>query len=121
MGYDGIVPNYQLVDFDKIPGVPCPCGTARRAFADVPEYPATIHVTSISEDAKLHYHKKVTETYFFLECAPDAKMEFDGEIVPVRPGICIRIPPGVRHRAIGRMQVLIVAIPKFDPVDEWLD
>jgi len=31
------------------------------------------------------------------------------------------IPPGVRHRAIGKMRVLIVAYPKFDPKDEWLD
>ena len=74
-----------------------------------------------SADAKLHYHKKLTETYFFLEGGVDAKMELDGDIVPVRPGVCIRIPPCVRHRAIGRMQVLIVAIPKFDPADEWLD
>ena len=54
-----------------------------------------------SADAKLHYHKKLTETYFFLEGGVDAKMELDGDIVPVRPGVCIRIPPGVRHRAIG--------------------
>jgi hypothetical protein len=27
----------------------------------------------------------------------------------------------VRHRAIGQMKVLIVALPKFDPADEWLD
>jgi len=40
-----------MVDFAEIPGVACPCGTARRAFADTPEYPATIHVTDISEDA----------------------------------------------------------------------
>jgi len=26
---------YRLVDFAEVPGVPCPCGTARRAFADV--------------------------------------------------------------------------------------
>src|SRR5438309_9046661 len=32
--------RYHLVDFADVPGVPCPCGTARRAFADVPEVPA---------------------------------------------------------------------------------
>jgi hypothetical protein len=31
------------------------------------------------------------------------------------------IPPGVRHRALGRMRVLIVVLPKFDPEDEWFD
>jgi hypothetical protein len=27
----------------------------------------------------------------------------------------------VRHRAIGRMRVLIVVLPKFNPDDEWFD
>ncbi len=110
-----------VVDFAAIPGVPCPCGTARRAFADVPEFPATIHITEISEDAAVHYHKRLTETYYFLECGPDARMELDGQLTAVKPGHCILIPPGVRHRAIGRMKVLIVPMPKFDPADEWLD
>lgn len=113
--------HYQVVDFDDIPGVPCPCGTARRAFADVADYPATIHVTSISADAALHYHKRITETYYFLECQPDARMQLNDEVVPVKPGMCILIPPGTRHKAIGEMKVLIVALPKFDPEDEWLD
>jgi len=38
--------------------------------------------------------------------------------LPVRPGTCIFIPPGVRHRAVGRMTVLIVVVPKCDPLDE---
>jgi mannose-6-phosphate isomerase-like protein (cupin superfamily) len=113
--------RYRVVDFDEIPGVPCPCGTARRAFADVQEFPATVHVTSITFDAKLHYHKRLTETYYFLECGPQARMQLDDETLAVRPGMCILIPPGVRHRAIGEMKVLIVALPKFDPTDEWLD
>jgi mannose-6-phosphate isomerase-like protein (cupin superfamily) len=71
--------------------------------------------------AKLHYHKRLTETYYFLECDESAAMQLDGEVVPVRPGMCVLIRPGVRHRAIGRMTVLIVAMPKFDPEDEWLD
>src|SRR5262249_12649216 len=55
-GYDERLGQYRIVDFTEIPGVPCPCGTARRAFADIPEFPATVHVTSISIDAQLHYH-----------------------------------------------------------------
>jgi mannose-6-phosphate isomerase-like protein (cupin superfamily) len=113
--------TYRIVDFATIPGVPCPCGTARRAFADVEEFPCTIHVTEIRQDAELHYHKKLTETYYFLECEENPQMQLENEIIPVKPGMCIMIPPGVRHRAIGRMRVLIVAYPKFDPTDEWLD
>jgi mannose-6-phosphate isomerase-like protein (cupin superfamily) len=59
--------------------------------------------------------------YYFLECGPEAQMQLDNEFRAVKPGLCILIPPGVRHRAIGRMKVVIVASPKFDPSDEWLD
>jgi len=112
---------YEIVDFASLPGTACPCGTARRGFANVPDYPATIHVTEISVDARLHYHKRITETYYFLECEPEAKMQLGDEIIAVQPGTAILIRPGTRHRAIGKMKVLIVAIPKFDPSDEFED
>lgn len=111
----------RIVDFADIPGTPCPCGIARRAFADVEDFPATVHVTDIREDAQVHYHKRLTEAYYFLECADDAAMHLDGERIPVRTGMSILIPPGVRHSALGKMRVLIVAMPKFDPSDEWFD
>ena len=113
--------NYELVDFAGLPGVPCPCGVARRAFVDVPDYPATVHVTEIAVDARRHYHRRLTETYYILECGAGAQMELDDDVLPVHPGLCILIRPGVRHRAIGRMKVLIVVLPKFDPADEWFD
>jgi mannose-6-phosphate isomerase-like protein (cupin superfamily) len=113
--------RYQLVDFSQLEGVDCPCGTAKRAFADVADYPATIHKTEISEDAKKHYHRHQTEAYYFLECQDDARMELGDDIVPVKAGMCLLIPPGVRHRAIGRMTILNIVIPKFDPDDEHFD
>lgn len=115
------VPGVDIVDFDKIAPTRCPCGMARRAFADVDDFPATLHMTEISADARLHYHKHLTETYFFLECDADAKMQLDDQTVSVKPGMSILIRPGVRHRAIGRMRVLIFVLPKFDPTDEWFD
>src|SRR3954468_20306600 len=96
-------PPYEMVDFAHISGVPCPCGTARRAFADVVDFPGTVHRTEISENARLHYHKRLTETYYFLQCEPGAQMQLNDEIFPVHPGMCIMIRPGTRHRAIGRM------------------
>jgi mannose-6-phosphate isomerase-like protein (cupin superfamily) len=113
--------RWKMADFSQIPGVPCPCGTARRAFHGVPEFPGTLHVTEISENAQRHYHKTLTETYVILECEDDARLELDGELIPVRPLQACVIPPGVRHRAVGRMRVLIVVIPEFDPADEWFD
>ena len=82
------------------------------------DFPGTIHRTEITADAKLHFHRKLTETYYVLRCQPDAKMQLDDDLVPLRPGTCVLIPPGVRHRAVGEMTVLIVVLPKFDPDDE---
>jgi mannose-6-phosphate isomerase-like protein (cupin superfamily) len=57
----------------------------------------------------------------FKKCAPGAQMQLDDEVIDVHPGLCVMIRPGVRHRAIGTMKVLIVVLPKFDPADEWFD
>ena len=113
--------GYEIADFSRIAGVACPCGTSRRAFMEVPDFPGTIHRVEIAIDARLHYHKRLTETYYFLECEPGAQMQLNDEVLDVRPGTCIMIRPGTRHRAIGKMKVLIVVFPKFDPADEWVD
>ena len=81
----------------------------------------SLHVTDISVAAKSHYHKNITETYFFLECDAGASMELDGELVPVQPHTAIVIPPGTWHRAVGKMKVMLIASPKFDPADEWFE
>ena len=115
---EAIEKRYRIVDFDQLPGVDCPCGVARRALADVDEFPGTVHRTEITVDAKLHYHRRLSETYYILDCDADARMQLDDDLLPIRPGTCIFIPPGVRHRAVGKMTVLIVVFPKFDPQDE---
>lgn len=81
----------------------------------------TVHQVEISLDAQTHYHKKQTEVYYFLECEPGAQMEIDGELIPVRVGMSVYIPPGTRHRAVGKMKILNLVMPKFDPEDEWFD
>jgi mannose-6-phosphate isomerase-like protein (cupin superfamily) len=113
--------RYEVADFAHLAPIPCPCGQARRAFGEVEDFPGTIHVTEISADARTHYHRRLTETYYFLECGPGAKMQLDDDVIDVHPGMCVMIRPGVRHRAIGKMKVLIVVLPKFDPEDEWFD
>lgn len=113
-------PRYQVVELAALEGAACPCGVARRAFVGA-DSPMTFHLTEIAADAKLHYHKDHTEIYYVLKCDADAEMQLDHDIVPLRPGLCILIPPNVRHRAIGKMQTLIVSYPPFDPTDEWFD
>lgn len=113
--------SFEMIDFSELPGTPCPCGTARRGLMDVESVPYSLHLTEISVNAKTHYHKRITETYFILECDEEAALELDGELHPVKPRTAILINPGTRHRAVGKMTVVIVASPKFDPSDEWFD
>jgi mannose-6-phosphate isomerase-like protein (cupin superfamily) len=69
----------------------------------------------------VHYHKRLTETYFILQCKPGAYLELNGNKLAIEPQMAVLIPPGTRHRAVGEIQVAIVAWPKFDPEDEWFD
>lgn len=110
----------EIIDFDHLPAVACPCGTSQRALAEVADYPATLHRTEISSEAKAHYHRRLTETYYVLECEPDAQLELDGRRLAVKPGTCVLIRPGVVHKAVGRMTILNFVLPKFDPEDEVL-
>ncbi|MFO0928176.1 MAG: cupin domain-containing protein [Gemmataceae bacterium] len=110
-----------FADLAALTPVRCPCGHARRAFADLPDAPASVHLVDIELDARTHYHLAHTEIYYVLDCPLDAALELDGERVPVKPGVAVLIPPGVRHRAVGRMRILNVVIPPFDPTDEHFD
>ncbi|HET6382815.1 MAG TPA: cupin domain-containing protein [Armatimonadota bacterium] len=111
--------NYVIEQMDDIEAVKCPCGWTRRAFI-APDNPvATLHMVDIQEDARVHYHKKLTEIYLILD--GEGFMELDGEMIPVRPLTSILIKPGCRHRAVGKMRIVNIPIPAFDPADEWFD
>jgi len=113
---------FLMADLAALPSVPCPCGTSRRAFVGEDGAPCSIHRVEISRDAQAHYHKRLTEIYYFLE--GEGHLELDGVLHPVRPGMAVLIRPGTRHRAVvrtGAMTILNVVVPPFDPRDEWLD
>jgi len=110
-----------LVFLPNLPGVDCPCGVARRAFADIPQFHATVHLTQMMGNARRHYHRRQTEVYVIVSCEAGAAIELDGRLHSVSPMTAIHIPPGVRHRAIGEMTVLIYCTPKFDANDEFFD
>jgi mannose-6-phosphate isomerase-like protein (cupin superfamily) len=113
--------NYTIVHLDEVTPVPCPCGDSRRAFATPDNQIATMHLVDVRADAQTHYHKKLTEIYLILEVEGEGFMELDGELHPVRPMSSIFIKPGCRHRAVGKMKIINVPIPAFDPEDEWFD
>ena len=111
--------KYSVAHFDELDTVNCPCGTTRRAFIDDPDKVASIHMVDIKKDSELHYHKKMTEIYLILE--GEGHMELDGELVPVKKDSTILIKPGCRHRAIGKMKIVNIPVPAFDPDDEYFD
>jgi len=116
---DAKKPNFMIAQLDDVEAVRCPCGFARRAFA-APDNPvATLHLVDIQQDAQTHYHKKMTEMYVVLE--GEGFVELDGERHPVKPMSAIFIRPGCRHRAVGKLKILNIPIPAFDPADEWFD
>ena len=111
--------NFLLSQLDKVNPARCPCGWARRAFAGLADGAASVHLVDIEEDARAHYHKRMTEIYLVLE--GEGELELNGERVPVRPMTAVYIKPGCRHRAIGKLRIINIPVPSFDEADEWFD
>ena len=111
--------NYLIAHLDEIPPVKCPCGFARRAFADSTNTVASLHVVDIQQDARTHYHKRMTEIYLVLE--GEGQMELDGKLFPLKPMTAVFIKPGCRHRAVGKLKIINIPVPAFDERDEWFD
>lgn len=118
-GFTPAMKRYHFEQLDAIDPVPCPCGRARRAFAQPDNVVATMHLVDIARDSRVHYHKRMTELYLVLE--GEGHLELDGDIVPVKPMSAVLIKPGCRHRAVGNLRIVNVPVPAFDPADEWVD
>lgn len=113
------VKRFEFVQFTDLPPVDCCCGTTRRAFVDVDDAPASAHYLEVSDEPKCHYHRKTTEIYLVLE--GEGFLELDGETIPVRPLSAVMIRPGCRHRAIGRMKIINIPVPRHDDADFFYD
>lgn len=113
-----VKPQPAVAQLDEIPAKRCSCGHTRRAFADRPDRTLSVHLLDV-EDAVAHYHRIATEVYVVLE--GEGQIELDGEAHPARPMSAFLIPPGVRHRAIGDLRVLVIPVPAADDGDEYFD
>ncbi len=111
--------NYLVAQMDEILPAACPCGSSRRAFVGPDNPTATMHLVEIKADSEVHYHKKLTELYLILE--GEGHLELDGKKIPVKPLTAALIRPGCRHRAVGKLRIVNIPIPAFDPHDEWFD
>ncbi|MEA5051272.1 MAG: cupin domain-containing protein [Oscillospiraceae bacterium] len=111
--------GYYKTSFSALPPIECPCGTTKRAFTELADRDASVHYLKVSKDARVHYHRNFVEFYTVLE--GEGYIEIDGEKVPVKPLDTVKICRGARHRAVGQLTILNVAVPTFDPEDEHFD
>jgi mannose-6-phosphate isomerase-like protein (cupin superfamily) len=113
-------PGYLVRDVATAPQVPCPCGTSMRPLTSADTSVCSLHVTCIKDSVK-HYHRNSTEVYYILEGW--GRMEVNGDVVNVEPGMVIYIEPLTRHRLTSREGVLTIvfAIPSLKPDDEFFD
>jgi mannose-6-phosphate isomerase-like protein (cupin superfamily) len=113
------MPNYEIAQLDSLPAKRCPCGFTRRAFTDLTDAAASLHLVDIEVDSRTHFHQRTTEIYLVLE--GEGEIELDGQRFPVKPMTAIYIKPGCRHRAIGKLKIVNIPIPAFDEGDEHFD
>jgi len=86
------------------------CGVRDRLISreDDGTVAAWAHAVDIDGDRE-HFHRHSAELYYVLE--GEGQVTLDGRSHTVRKGSIVHIPPGVIHRAQGRMRVLMVGVP----------
>src|SRR5215218_4045351 len=77
------------------------CGQIRPLIEEADGAAAEIHHVE-SQDARLHFHEKTDEIYYVI----------DGEVIELCKGVVVYVPRGVKHKAVGRLTVLTVCIPR---------
>jgi mannose-6-phosphate isomerase-like protein (cupin superfamily) len=85
------------------------CGQVRPLIEERDGAAAEVHHVEI-ENAKLHYHEKTDEVYYVI--AGHGTMALDGEEIELHEGVVVYVPRGVRHKAVGKLTVLTVCIPR---------
>ena len=85
------------------------CGQIRCLVEEADGAAAEVHRVEI-DHAKLHYHERTDEFYYII--AGQGTMILDDEQIEVHEGVVVYVPRGVRHKAIGKLTVLTVCIPR---------
>lgn len=85
------------------------CGQIRCLVEESDGAAAEIHHVQI-EDAKLHYHAKTDEFYYVID--GQGMMVLDDETIELHRGVVVYVPRGVKHKAIGKLTVLTICIPR---------
>lgn len=106
--------GYLVRKVNETPKERSTCGFRKKLITKEDFIGASLTFLSVYK-AEQHYHKKTTEFYYVLK--GKGILELDGDQVDLEPGILVTIRPGIRHRAEGQVEALIVGIPPLDPED----
>jgi mannose-6-phosphate isomerase-like protein (cupin superfamily) len=85
------------------------CGQIRPLVEAADEAAAEVHHVEI-HDAKLHYHAQTDEFYYVI--SGNGTMVLDDEQIELHPGVVVYVPRGMKHKAVGKLTVLTVCIPR---------
>lgn len=85
------------------------CGQIRPLIEESDGAAAEVHHVEIQE-ARLHYHAHTDEIYYVID--GQGTMTLDHEQVELHRGMVVYVPRGVKHKAVGKLTVLTVCIPR---------
>ena len=85
------------------------CGQIRPLIEQRDGAAAEVHYVEI-DHAKLHVHAKTDEIYYVIE--GQGTMILDDTEIELHQGVVVYVPRGVKHKAVGKLTVLTVCIPR---------
>src|SRR5262249_40356688 len=85
------------------------CGQIRPLIEEQDGAAGEVHHVEI-DDAKLHYHAQTDEFYYVID--GKGTMVLDDEQIELHKGVVVYVPRGVKHKAVGKLTVLTVCIPR---------
>ena len=85
------------------------CGQIRCLVEEKDGAAAEVHHVQI-QDAKLHYHAKTDEFYYVID--GQGTMVLGDDQIELHRGVVVYVPRGTPHKAVGKLTVLTVCIPR---------
>ena len=85
------------------------CGQIRCLIEEKDGAAAEVQQVEI-ENAKLHYHERTDEFYYIID--GQGTMTLDDEEIELHRGVVVYVPRGVKHKAVGKLTVLTVCVPR---------
>src|SRR5262245_51868259 len=85
------------------------CGQIRTLIEEKDGAAGEVYHVEI-DNAKLHFHARTDEFYYVID--GQGTMILDDDEIELHPGVVVYVPRGVKHKAIGKLTVLTVCIPR---------